>query len=49
MMKSTIIVTLPKPRNPLHKDLEVLGQRVFKKKKGKGSYKRIKSVTLPLS
>lgn len=42
MMKTTITVTLPKPRNPFHKDLMVLGRKIVKAKKGKGSYKRIK-------
>ena len=48
MTKNIVIVTLPKPRNPFHKDLAVLGKKIVKAKKGKGSYKRIKSVTLPL-
>lgn len=38
MMK--VIVTLPKPRNPFHKDLRTLGKRIVLARKGKGSYNR---------
>lgn len=44
MRKTTIIVTLPKPRNPLYKDLMVLGKKIVKAKKGKGSFRRDKRV-----
>jgi hypothetical protein len=43
-----VVITLPKPRNPFYKDLAVLGKKIIKAKKGKGSYKRVKKyVTLP--
>lgn len=40
MEKSIITIEVPKPRNPFHKDLAMLGRRVVKSKKGKGSYSR---------
>ena len=44
MRKNIVIVTLPKPRNPLYKDLMVLGKKIVKAKKGKGSFRRDKRV-----
>ena len=40
MVKTTVIVPLPKPRNPFHRDLTLLGKKIVKARKGKGSYKR---------
>ena len=40
MEKFTITVQLKKPRNPLYKELAMLGKRVVKSKKGRGSYSR---------
>ena len=48
MRKDSIIVTLPKPRNPLYKDLMVLGKKIVKAKKGKGSFRRDKRVDFGL-
>lgn len=44
MKRNTVTVTLPKPRNPFHKDLVVLGKKIVKAKKGKGSFRREKRV-----
>lgn len=44
MKKSSITIKLPKPRNPLYRDLIVLGRRVVQPKKGKGSFQREKKV-----
>lgn len=35
-----VIVALPKPRNPFHRDLKLLGRKIVLAKKGKGSYNR---------
>ena len=41
MEKVTITVEASgKPRNPFHKSLAMLGRRVVKSKKGRGSYSR---------
>lgn len=40
MEKVSFTVQLKKPRNPLYKELAMLGKRVVKSKKGRGSYSR---------
>jgi hypothetical protein len=44
MRKNTVTVTLPKLRNPFHGDLRVLGRKIVKAKKGKGSFRRDKRI-----
>lgn len=40
MNRVTVIVKLPKTRNPYHDSLRILGTKKVKARKGKGSYSR---------